>query len=295
MKRIGLACPAIAVGVVLLGLSDSPIRAQQPPASREAKPSPVPASGARRPWPVRLKDGQPDVQGVWDPAGGACGGTNFEPLKGAMNDPNRTSPGCIIDPPDGLIPYLPWARARRDEVRERHLKPNAAQVDTRTRGWPDGIPRQNYYHAYQILQPPGAVLILYEVQHEFRYIPLDNRPHPAGVALWMGSSRGRWEGTTLVVEVTNISDRVRMSIVGDFASPDLKITERWKFVDAYNIEQTTTLTDPNVFTRPWTTARKIKREKDPAFEIMEYSGVEGDRDHKLMVDIPENVQDQKKK
>ena len=111
----------------------------------------------------------------------------------------------------------------------------------------------------------------------------------------MGSSRGRWEGTTLTVEVTNISDRTRMSIVGDFASEDLKITERWKFVDADSLEQTTTLTDPKVFTRPWTVARKIKREKDSAFEIMEYSGVEGDRDHKLMVDIPGNVQDQKKK
>src|SRR5205807_6570642 len=109
---------------------------------------------------------------------------------------------------------------------------------------------------------------------------------PAGVALWMGDSRGHWEGTTLVVEVTNISDRARMSIVGDFASKDLKLTEKWKFVDADNLEQTTTLTDPSVFSRPWTVARKIKREKDPSFEIMEYSGVEGDRDHKLMVDVP---------
>jgi hypothetical protein len=304
MRRMPFVCPWLALGVILWGLGERPIQAQQPtaPSGRQATPAAAPAAkaapapaAARRPWPVRLKDGQPDVQGIWDPSAGPCGGTNFEPLKGAMNNPNRTSPGCVVDPPDGLIPYLPWARARRDEVKENHLKPNPAQVDTRTRGWPDGLPRQNYYHSFQILQPPGAVVILYEVQHEFRYIPLDDRPQPAGVALWMGSSRGHWEGNTLVVEVTNISDRTRMSIVGDFASKDLKLTEKWTFVDADNLEQTTTLTDPSVFSRPWTVARKIKREKDPSFEIMEYSGVEGDRDHNLMVDIPGSAQDQKKK
>jgi hypothetical protein len=293
MKKIACVCSGMALGIALWGVGESRIVAQQSAPGREAKPAPA-AAAARRPWPAKLKDGQPDVQGVWDPAGGPCGGTNLEPMKGAMGNATRTNPGCVVDPADGMIPYLPWARARRDEVREHHLKPNPAQVDTRTRGWPDGLPRQNYYHAFQILQPPGAVVILYEVQHEFRVIPLDNRPQPdSGVKLWMGSSRGRWEGNTLVVNVRNISDRVRMSIAGDFASEDVVITERWKFVDENTLEHTTTFDDPKVYTRPWTVARKLKREKDPSFEIMEYSGVEGDRDHKLMVDIPDNLQEQK--
>ena len=92
------------------------------------------------------------------------------------------------------------------------------------------MPRLNYYgiHPFQILQPAGAVVILYEKQHEFRYIPLDGRP-PADeqVKMFMGSSRGKWYGNTLKVDVSNINDRFRISIAGDFASEKLKVTEYW--------------------------------------------------------------------
>ena len=93
-----------------------------------------------------------------------------------MGRPGRVR-GVVVDPADGMIPYLPWARERRNEVSGHHLTPNPGQVDTSTRGWPDGVPRLNYYgiHPFQILQPAGAVVILYEKQHEFRYIPLDGR------------------------------------------------------------------------------------------------------------------------
>ena len=278
-------------GIVLWAAGCSQLAAQQAPPPRGAASSPAPA---RRPWPVKLKDGQPDVQGFWQPSGrGGSAGTNIEPLPGVMGDTKITE-GIVVDPPDGRIPYRPWARVRRDEVKDRHLKPNAAQVGTRTRGWPDGVPRLNYYQPFQITQPSGAVLILYEVQHEVRYIPLDDRPQiDSGIKLWMGSSRGHWEGTTLVVDVTNISDRVRFSIAGDFASDDVKITERWKFADADTVEHSATFEDPKVFTRPWTVAKTLKRMKDPAYEIMEYAGVEGDRDGSLMVDIPAAVQEKK--
>src|SRR6476660_7903607 len=90
---------------------------------------------------------------------------------------------------------------------------------------------------FQIIQPENAVVFLYEAQHEFRYVPLDGRPQPdKGVKLWMGSSRGHWEGNTLVIDVTNNYDRVRFSVVGDFASDDLKVTERWKWIDRDTIE-----------------------------------------------------------
>lgn len=245
-------------------------------------------------WPTSLPDGQPDVQGYWQSVGPeGASGLNIEPLDNMMNT-GTTAPGIVIDPPDGLIPYLPWARVRRDEVLDEHLTPNPAQVDTRTRGWPDGVPRINYYNVnpYQIVQPSGAVVILYETQHEFRYIPLDGRPQPDdGVKLWMGSSRGRWEDTTLIVEVSNVSDRVRMSVVGDFHSDEVQITERWHFVDANTIEHTATIDDPNVYSRPWTMAQTIKRITYPGFELMEYSGVEGDKDAHLMVHIGENAEE----
>ena len=262
--------------VVWLWPSDMSTRAQEPDET----------------WPSYRPDGQPDVQGIWQAT--TSGGLAVEALENVMNS-GRTSSGIVVDPPDGLIPYLPWARARRDEVKQDHLTPNGAQVDTRTRGWPDGVPRINYYgvNPFQIIQPSGAVVILYESQHEFRYIPLDGRPQPdEGVRLWMGSSRGRWEDTTLIVEVSNVYDRVRLSIAGDFHSDEVQITERWHFVDVNTIEHTATFEDPNVYSRPWTVAGTITRITDAGFELMEYSGVEGDKDAHFMVDIGKNAPEQ---
>ncbi len=105
----------------------------------------------------------------------------------------------------------------------------------------------------------------------------------------MGTSRGRWEGTTLVVEVKNLSDRMRLSLQGDFASDALTVTERWNFVDAHTLQYSATLTDQKVYTQPWTVSHKIERNPDPAFELMEYAGVEGERDVDLMREIIGNA------
>ena len=276
MKTTVYACVAVALCGVLMDAGATKLGAQQPAARPKAKPAAA-APAARPAWPKRLKDGQPDVQGVYDPLGtlGCFGGLGA---------------GCITDPPNRQIPYQPWALTRRNEARAGMLKPNPAQTDTRSRAWPDGVPRLIFYGEFQVIQPPGAVVILLEPQHEFRYIPLDTRPHlePA-VGLWMGTSRGHWEGTTLVVEVKNLSDRMRLSLQGDFASDALTVTERWNFVDADTLQYSATLTDPKVYTQPWTVSHKIVRHHDPAFEIMEYAGVEGERDVDLMREIIGNA------
>lgn len=244
-------------------------------------------------------DGQPDIEGYYQAVSneGGSAGINIEPMTGVMGNP-RVTPGIIIDPPDKMIPYLPWARVRRDEVRDHQMHPNNAQIDTRNRAWPDGLPRISYYfvNAFQILQPKGDVLVLYESQHEFRHIPLDGRPQiDDGVKLWMGSSRGRWVGNTLVVNVANISDRVRLSVAGDFASDRLTITEYWTWLDRNTIKHRATLTDPQVYTRPFTVAMTIRRLERPGYELMEYAGVEGERDAHLMVDIPGKLKTEQEK
>lgn len=247
-------------------------------------------------WEPRLTlDGQPDIQGIWQAQGpGGTSGLNIEVLPNGDAPPYKTN---IVDPPSHIIPYQPWARLVRDEVRDNYLHPTAAQVDQRNRAWPDGVPRITLYrvNSFQVLQPPGQVVLYYEAQHEFRIIPLDNRPHPGtNVQLWLGDSRGRWEGRTLVVDVTNHNDRTRLSVVGDFHSDELRVTERWAFVDPNTIQFSATIEDPKVFTRPWTIGDTLKRNSDASFKILEYAGVEGERDAALMVDIPQSVADRAK-
>ena len=257
----------------------------------------VVAAAGQGAQPTKRKDGQPDIAGYYEILDmGGSGGLNIEPLSQPWMK-GRVSPSIVKDPPGGLIPYLPWARARRDEVMNHQEHPTTGVVDTRTRGWPDGTPRINFYYInpFQVLQADGAVVFLYEAQHEFRFVPLDGRPHAdPGVKLWMGSSRGRWEGKTLVIDVRNVYDRVRLSVQGDFHSDEVKITERWTWTDRDAVEMTATFDDPKVYSRPWTAATKMKRITDPSFELMEYSGVEGDRDQHLQVDIGAGAKQDKK-
>src|SRR5262249_9416687 len=159
-----------------------------------------------------------------------------------------------------------------------------AQIDTNSRGWPTGIPRENYYSSkdgslggpIQIFQPKGYVVFFYETHHEFRIVPLDGRPHIGqDIKLWEGDSRGHWEGNTLVVDVTNSNDSTRFSLVGDFHSDSMRVTERWTPIDRNTLEYKATVDDPKVYTAPWTLAMQFTRE--PAgTEIIEYASVEGE-------------------
>jgi hypothetical protein len=152
-----------------------------------------------------------------------------------------------------------------------------------TRGVPGSMFPAGYNNAYQILQVPGYVVILYEMIHDARIIPLDGRPHlPSGIRLWMGDSRGRWEGDTLVVETANFLDRgwiATSSAAGRMkgvpTSDALHVVERFTRVDAETIEYEVTIEDPNVYTRPWTVAMPLTR--DPGYQIFEYACHEGNR------------------
>ena len=94
----------------------------------------------------------------------------------------------------------------------------------------------------------------------FRLIPLDNRPHVgANLKLWMGDSRGHWEGNTLVVDVTNNNSKGRLSRAGDFASDKLHVTERFEFLDADHMKYSAIFDDPSTYTRPWTFGFDMKR------------------------------------
>ena len=117
----------------------------------------------------------------------------------------------VVDPPDGRVPVMKWAEDKRD-YDLAHI-PDAPEHETPwvrciTRGYPAGMFPAGYNNAYQIIQIPGYVVLVLEMIHETRIIPIDGRPRlGAGITQWNGEPRGRWEGNTLVVESTNYNSK----------------------------------------------------------------------------------------
>ena len=233
----------------------------------------------------RLPDGQPDMQGHWisDAIGAAHSvedgrDPDADIIQGRVGERNPT---VIIEPADGRIPYQPAAAAKRNELLADIFTPTKPEhVDPHVRATLDGVPRNNYVPGgMQIGQGPGYVLILYESNHAYRVIPTDGRPHVGeGVQLWMGDSRGRWEGNTLVVDVTNFNTDTWFDAHGTFHSDALHVVERWTMANADRIDYEVTIEDPKVFTRPWRMAWTINRNKQKGYEIWEDSRREGERD-----------------
>ncbi|HXR43164.1 MAG TPA: hypothetical protein VN759_00070, partial [Pseudolysinimonas sp.] len=178
--------------------------------------------------PARTPDGQPDIQGTWlnfdstpfespaaDPKAPVAAATaqstaNINPAPEFADHTHKTSErrrSMVVDPPDGRVPVLKWAEDKRDYDLE-HI-PDAPEHETPwvrcvTRGYPAGMFPAGYNNAYQIIQTPGYVVLVLEMIHETRIIPLDGRPKlGAAITQWNGEPRGRWEGNTLVVESTN--------------------------------------------------------------------------------------------
>jgi hypothetical protein len=191
----------------------------------------------------------------------------------------RTS--IITDPPDGKIPYL------NDEARKRAANavnarttgnrpfdgPTAMDLYDRciTRGLPHVIFPTIYNNTSQIVQGPGFVAIRYEMIHDSRIIPLDGRPQLSStIRQYFGDSRGRWDGDTLVVEVTNFPTNM-INYRG--AGGSLHLIERFRRVDAETVRYEVTVTDPATFSKPWTAALSLKSGRSP--DVFEYACHEG--------------------
>src|SRR5579864_3963297 len=168
----------------------------------------------------------------------------------------RTS--FIINPPDGKIPALtPEAQKRMEAIRAYARlhpadEPKDRSLAERCVYWgtsgPPMLPGP-YNNLYQIYQTPGHVMILSEMIHEVRVIPLDGRPHlPSNIRKWMGDSIGRWEGDTLVVDTTNFTDKTRFR----GSSENLHVVERFSRLDAETLLYRFTIDDAATWTRPWT-------------------------------------------
>jgi hypothetical protein len=129
-----------------------------------------------------------------------------------------------------------------------------------------GPPLMNagYNANYQIVQSPGQVMILTEMIHDVRIIPIDDRPQPPqGVRQWIGLSRGRWDGDTLVVETTNFNGKNAFR----GASENLKVTERFTRVADDRIDYTFTIEDAETWDRSWTASAPLAKTDGPIFEF----------------------------
>jgi hypothetical protein len=189
----------------------------------------------------------------------------------AMATNLRTS--LIIDPPDGRLPPLTAEGRKRAADRAEEAKrvgrwdsAESNQLDDRCMifaGMGPPMMPQSYNSNYQIVQAPGYVMILFELAHDVRIIPLDGRPHLASsVRQWIGDSRGRWEGDTLVVETTNFNGK---NPLRDSAE-NMRVIERFTRVDAENIRYQFTIDDKSTWTKPWTAELAMQRTIGPIFE-----------------------------
>jgi len=255
----------------------SPSNAAPTPFTNVPAPPAPPSAGANL---RRTADGKPDLTGFYNQPGNQA------------NYGLERARGVIVDPP-GMLPYQPWARAERENR------------DTPPRGYDDptahcfvaGVPRSHYVPSpIQILQPPGYVVILSE-RMSWRQIPLDGRAHlPDTIRLWQGDSVGHWEGDTLVVETTNQNGKTWLNEAGDVISYAAHVVERFIPVDRDRIMYRATVTDPVVYTRPWTMQVPLNRETDAKpDELLEVACHEDNGDLERLKEVKDAFRAQQKK
>jgi len=188
----------------------------------------------------------------------------------------RTS--LVVDPPEGQIPpALPDAQKRQQDRaaqnRGRQFDgPENRSLAERCLIWPTlGPPMlpSFYNNNYQIVQGPGYVAILVEMIHDVRIIPTDGRPHlPSNVRMWMGDSRGRWEGNTLVVDTTNFTNKTAFR----GSNENLHLIERFTRTDADTLLYEVTVEDPSTWARPWKIEIPMRRSEGPVYEYACHEG-----------------------
>ena len=203
---------------------------------------------------------QPDLQGIWQALNTAV--WDIEDHSGRLGVP--AGQGVVVG---GDIPYQPWAAEQR-----------AAKFENRLTDDPEasckmvGVPRITYMpYPFQIVQTPTQVTIFYEYVHTVRNIYLDSN-HPEGMTgrLWMGDSRGRWEGDTLVVDVVQFTDQTWFDRSGNFHSEALHVVERYTRTGPGHVTYEVTIEDPEVFTESWQMRMPLYRRQEEDIRILDY-------------------------
>jgi hypothetical protein len=206
----------------------------------------------------RTADGKPNLQGIWQAHNRAAYDLENHDAKLGMLAGRTVVEG-------GSIPYQPWAAAKRAEnFAKRQM------ADPLEQCYMPGVPRIMYMDfPFHIFQTREQIAVLFEWSQAYRLIYTNASTPPEGIDFWMGDSRGRWDGDTLVVSVTNHNDKTWFDMAGNFHSDALRLVERYTMADADTIRYQVTIEDTKVFTRPWTIAMPLHRQKEMD-RILEY-------------------------
>ena len=219
----------------------------------------------------RTPDGTPDLSGIWQAMNTA--NWNLEAHVASQGPVIALGAAFSVPPGTGVvdggeIPYLPAALAKRQA--------NGASwttLDPEVKCFMPGIPRATYMpFPFQIVQSGDNILMSYEFASASRVVRMNTKeksPAPA----WMGWSVGRWEGETLVIDVTDHMAETWFDRAGNFHGDSLKVTERYAAIDANTLQYQATVEDPGVFSRPWTISMPLYRRREPNAQLMEYKCV----------------------
>jgi hypothetical protein len=221
----------------------------------------VPPVSAQTSTVARTSDGHPNLEGIWQAVNTAA--WDVQDHSGKFGVPAGQG---IVE--GNEIPYQPWALAQKKTNYEKR-----ASLDPEAKCQMPGVPRITYLpYPFQIFQSGEYIAIVYEYIHINRIIHLDGSAHPDPelIEFWMGDSRGHWEGNTLVVDVTNFTDKTWFDRAGNFHSANLHVIERYTPTGPDHLQYEATIEDPKVFTRPWKISFPLYRRQDKNVQLLEY-------------------------
>jgi hypothetical protein len=220
----------------------------------------------------RTADGKPDLNGVWQ----ALTSASWDIQGHAAKPGPVVAMGALGAIPGGLgivegdeIPYQPWAAAKKKENEANWLK-----LDPVVKCFMPGVPRATYMpFPFQIVQTPDHVLMAYEFAAASRTVYMNSKEE-SPVEAWMGWSRGRWDGDTLVVDVTGFTGQTWFDSAGNFHSDALRVVERYTPTSPDHLMYEATIEDPKVFTRPWKIRLPLYRRIEQHAQLVEFKCVE---------------------
>jgi hypothetical protein len=224
---------------------------------------------------------RPDLNGLWQ----SLNEGNWD-IQAHAAAPGPPQFGALYAEPAGTgivdggeIPYKPAALARKKENFEKRFVREVTDgvrdepLDPEAKCYLPGVPRATYMpFPFQIIQSSDTVLIAYEYAGASRIIPLKNAG-PAPTESYMGWSQGRWEGDTLVVDVTGFNDKTWFDRAGNFHSEDLHVVERYTPVSREVVNYEATIEDAKVFTRPWKISFPLYRRMEKNAQFLEFKCV----------------------